>query len=181
MATAMLAGCVTHSDLNIDPAKAAHIRVTSTNAAGWYQKTHLYPDATCAHYDNPQKIIGNGFLAGSKSLNMPKTAETSAQFREYVVPAGKPLTVQMTLSHDDERCGPIYAKFVPVAGRMYEIDIRDTARDDRFLSYFATKKRDACYPVVSEWREQSSATPTPIHLMPAEHCEGWHVGEWFGR
>lgn len=130
-----------------DPAVSARIRVLSTNASGG---AAFRPAQGCYRglLESDDRIVkvSDGFWAAwkysskSETIGMPPSPRDSMRveslkfkdlIREYVVPAGKPLTVLMSTSGSAgnvySSCRPPAVMFTPTAGQDYDI-FMDSAR-----------------------------------------------------
>ena len=89
----------------------------------------LYPGAYCYGSNSPAAIQATDGEASIFSLNkkvgMPVTLDMPAAYNEYVIAAGKPLTVMLKLEavRDGVKasCGPLGATFYPQAGKNYDV------------------------------------------------------------
>jgi hypothetical protein len=91
----------------------------------------LYPGEYCYGSGNPAAIHASaGFLSMAglgKRVGMPQTDDIPGAYNEYVIPAGRPMTVtlQWQAEKNDVKasCGPIASTFYPQPGRDYDITI----------------------------------------------------------
>jgi hypothetical protein len=89
----------------------------------------LYPGEFCYGSNSPAAIQATEGKTSTFSLNkkvgMPVTLDMPADYNEYVIEAGKPLTVMLKLEavRDGVKasCGPLGATFYPQAGRNYDV------------------------------------------------------------
>ena len=108
-----------------DPENVAKVRV--------FQKTEitLYPGDYCYGSDNPAAIdtSNRGFsIFGTHTrVGMPMNDDIPGDYNEYVIQAGKPLTVMLKWEAEKEgvkaSCGPIGSTFYPQAGKNYDVTI----------------------------------------------------------
>lgn len=137
----LLFGCATQPlQTTYDAATDARIRVFSLP-----HSTFLYPGATCYSRDDPNLIrahtggknfgMFNAFatLASNRKIGMPESGKMPFTYHEYVIPAGKPLTIESSLrtttsarvnsgvsTRSQTGCGPLGVTFMPEAGKDYE-------------------------------------------------------------
>jgi hypothetical protein len=108
---------------NQENANVARIRVFKEAAVT------LYPGEYCYGSNNPAAIQATEGEASIFSLNkkvgMPVTADTPSGYNEYIIEAGKPVTVMLKLEavRDGVKasCGPLGSTFYPQAGRNYDL------------------------------------------------------------
>jgi len=124
---ASLAGLmgVAQSSEFVDPANSARVRV--------YQEADitLYPGEYCYGSDNPQAIHATASLFSmlglSKREGMPQTEDIPGSYNEYVIQAGKPVTVMLQWQAEKNgvqaSCGPLGSTFFPQAGLNYDVTI----------------------------------------------------------
>jgi hypothetical protein len=106
-----------------DAATSARIRVFKEAAVT------LYPGEYCYGSNSPAAIQATegetSIFSLNKKVGMPVTLDTPADYNEYVIAAGKPLTVMLKLEavRDGVKasCGPLGATFYPQAGRNYDV------------------------------------------------------------
>lgn len=108
---------------SVDPANAARIRV--------YQEADitLYPGEYCYGSDNPAAIHATASLLSMIGLRkregMPETDDIPGAYSEYVIPAGKPMTVMLQWQAEKDgvkaSCGPIGSTFFPQSGKNYDV------------------------------------------------------------
>ena len=106
-----------------DPFTSARIRV--------YQQANitLYPGEFCYGSDNPQAIhaakMGFSIFGTHKREGMPVTADIPGAYNEYVIQAGKPLTVMLQWEGEQKgvkvSCGPIGSTLYPQPGKDYDV------------------------------------------------------------
>lgn len=159
-----LGGCMTSADprrTNEQPG-TAKIRV--------YQQADvmLYPGEYCYGSKNPQAIraseTGFSIFGSSKRAGMPVTGDIPGAYNEFVIEAGKPLTVMLQVAFENEGvksiCGPLGSTFFPQAGKNYDITMLNSA--------------DKCMVQVRELYETSPgkavAQLTPV--SPSFFCGG---------
>ncbi len=90
----------------------------------------LYPGEYCYGSDSPAAIHNSsGWLSifSSSRLGMPLTEDITSAFNEYVIEAGKPLTVMLHWEAERDgvkaTCGPIGSTFYPQMGKDYDVTI----------------------------------------------------------
>jgi hypothetical protein len=99
----------------------------------------------------------------NKKVGMPVTEDIKWSYHEYIIPAEKPLTLQMTYLAETavgwDRCGPIGATFVPEVGKYYDTEMIFSSR--------------SCSIQVRELVETSlgKALPKKIVTIPAFECK----------
>lgn len=114
-----------HAAQQDDAAGTARIRV--------YQEADitLYPGEYCYGSDSPAAIhAGTGFFSmlglGDRE-GMPQTDDIAGSYSEYVIAAGKPLTVKLQWEGESNgvkaSCGPVGSTFYPLPGRDYDVTI----------------------------------------------------------
>ena len=89
----------------------------------------LYPGEFCYGSNSPAAIQATegeaSLFSFNKKVGMPVTLDTPAAYNEYVIEAGKPLTVMLKLEavRDGMKavCSPLGATFYPQAGRNYDV------------------------------------------------------------
>lgn len=63
-------------------------------------------------------------LVSNKKVGMPVTEDIPWSYHEYVIPSGKPITMEMYFQIDGggvkQSCGPVGAMFTPEAGKDYD-------------------------------------------------------------
>ena len=107
----------------INPANSARVRV--------YQQANitLYPGEFCYGSDNPQAIhaakMGFSIFGTHKREGIPVTADIPGAYNEYVIQAGKPLTVMLQWEGEQKgvkvSCGPIGSTLYPQPGKDYDV------------------------------------------------------------
>lgn len=120
----ILQGCATVPEVPVtyDPATQARIRVFHGTAA------YLYLGDVCDHSAHPVIHAGVGgfsYFVANKKIGMPATDDLPFSYNEYVIPAGKPITVNMYWQAQKangawDYCGPFYQMFTPEAGQDYD-------------------------------------------------------------
>ena len=122
---AALAGLMAaaHAAESVDPENSARVRV--------YQEADitLYPGEYCYGSDNPAAIHASAslfsMLGMSKREGMPETGDIPGSYSEYVIQAGKPVTVMLQWQAEKDgvqaRCGPLGSTFFPQAGKSYDV------------------------------------------------------------
>jgi hypothetical protein len=108
-----------------DPANSARVRVFQQG------DITLYPGEYCYGRDNPAAIqastSGFSLFGGRKRAGMPETEDIPGAYNEYVIEAGKPMTVMLQWEAEKNGvkavCGPIASTFYPQAGRDYDVSI----------------------------------------------------------
>ncbi len=128
-----LAGCATQGGTHAtyDPAKDARIR------AYWGPVVYFHfnrgcrpPESLLAGYPDTIVATKPGLSAlVNKTVGMPVPDDAAKYFHEYVVPAGKPITITSRANYQDLRGGkpvrvsdpPVSGTFVPTAGHDYEV------------------------------------------------------------
>lgn len=160
----ILSGCMTAADsgrIN-EPPTTARIRV--------YQQADvmLYPGEHCYGSKNPRAIraseTGFSIFGSSKRVGMPVTADIPGAYNEFVIEAGKPLTVMLKLTFESggvkSICGPLGSTFFPQTGKNYDVTMLNSA--------------DKCMVQVRELYETSPgkavAQLTPV--SPSFFCGG---------
>lgn len=126
-----LSGCMTAADssrINGQPG-TAKIRV--------YQQADvmLYPGEFCYGSKSPRAIraseTGFSIFGSSKRVGMPVTGDIPGAYNEYVIEAGKPLTVMLKLVFESggvkSICGPLGSTFFPQAGINYDVTMLNSA------------------------------------------------------
>ncbi|MFI8619282.1 hypothetical protein ACIGHN_27700 [Acidovorax sp. NPDC077693] len=96
---------------------------------------YMHPGQVCYGARNQEKIHaaagGYSMLVANKKVGMPATDDIPWSYHEYVIPAEKPLTLEMYWAVDAggarSSCGPIGATFTPEAGRYYDTSMLVTA------------------------------------------------------
>lgn len=91
----------------------------------------LYPGDYCYGGNNPDAIeaskTGLSIFSMRKRVGMPETGDIEGAYNEYVVEAGKPLTVMLKWEAEKDgvraTCGPIGATLYPQFGKDYDITI----------------------------------------------------------
>lgn len=166
-ASLLLAACASPSSQSVSyrPEIDARIRVY------WSSTVYFHFNATCV----PKQSTFGGFPESSilvskvglsaienKSIGMPLPSDAARYYREYVVPAGQPLTV----SAQTTKVETIYAKpywvtyapgagtFVPQAGQDYEIIVVNSRVYARHLL-----------------ADSSGVTTEPMSITKASSCE----------
>lgn len=89
----------------------------------------LYPGEYCYGSNSPSAIQATEGEASIFSLNkkvgMPVTLDMPSAYNEYIIEAGKPLTVMLKLEAVRDgikaSCGPLGATVYPQAGRNYDV------------------------------------------------------------
>lgn len=116
-----LAGCASTPQQNVNAETAAKIRVFHGTSV------YMYPGSSCYGGDNPEKIYGAGgfsMLTANTKVGMPVTDDIPWSYHEYLIPSGKPLTLEMYYSAEGDgmrhSCGPIGATFTPEPGKFYD-------------------------------------------------------------
>ncbi|HEY6094240.1 MAG TPA: hypothetical protein VIU93_04730 [Gallionellaceae bacterium] len=118
----LLVGCSSTPIQVVDTEHSAKIRVFHGTAV------YLYPGQTCYGTKNSEYIhaAAGGFsmLVANKKVGMPTTDDTPWSYHEYVIPADKPLTIEMSWADDSggysRSCGPIGVTFTPEIGKYYD-------------------------------------------------------------
>lgn len=118
----LLTGCSSPSTHIEDASNFAKIRVFHGTAV------YMYPGKTCYGPKNDEMIhaAAGGFsiLVANKKVGMPVTDDIPWSYHEYLIPTGKPLTLEMSWAVDGggtrQSCGPIGATFTPEAGKFYD-------------------------------------------------------------
>jgi hypothetical protein len=95
----------------------------------------LYPGEHCYGSNNPRAIhaaqSGFSIFGTHKRAGMPVTEDISAAYNEYVIQAGKPLTVMLQWTADKggvkSSCGPLGSTFFPQAGKNYDVSLLGSA------------------------------------------------------
>jgi hypothetical protein len=109
-----------------DPLTQARIRVFQGPAV--YIHINQDKDQTCFPRDKTGAIhaAAGGFsmIAPSRSIGMPKTEGMPRSYREFVIPAGRLVVLDMYWSIDTQRCGPLGEGFIPLAGHDYETRLK---------------------------------------------------------
>lgn len=119
---ALLGGCTSTPPQVVDADHSAKIRVFHGTAV------YMYPGQTCYGEKNQETIhaAAGGFsmLVANKKVGMPTTDDIPWSYHEYVIPAGKPLTLEMTWATEGggvrQSCGPVGATFTPEVGKYYD-------------------------------------------------------------
>ena len=126
-----LTGCMTAVDSSRINAQSstAKIRV--------YQQADvmLYPGEHCYGSKSPRAIraskTGFSIFGTRKRVGMPVTGDIPGAYNEYVIDAGKPLTVMLKLAFEsggvNSICGPLGSTFFPQAGKHYDVTMRNSA------------------------------------------------------
>jgi hypothetical protein len=137
-----------------DPASSARIRILTGNGTG---SASFRPGESCykrsAQKDDSTIEVGDGYLASWKYssrsivIGMPASPRPwmtpqGLQFkdfiREYVVPAGKPVTFAMSYSVDvgnvNYHCRPPVVTFSPKPGESYDIFLENERRTCRIAA-----------------------------------------------
>lgn len=136
----------------VDPTNAARVRI--------YQEADitLYPGEYCYGSNNPDAIqagsSSSGLFSFKKRVGMPETGDIAGTYDEYVIPAGKPMSVMLKWEAEKNgvkaSCGPIGTTFYPQAGKNYDVS----------MAYAGT-----CFVLIRELLETSpgkaTATQTP--------------------
>lgn len=118
----------------------------------------LYPDEFCYGSASPEAIQatdGKGSIFSfNKKVGMPVTLDTPSSYNEYIIEAGRPFTVMLTLDavRDGVKtsCGPLGTTFYPQAGRNYDVTMRSAGQ---------------CYAQVRELHE-SSPGKVEVRYLP---------------
>lgn len=108
-----------------DPENSARVRVFQQG------DITLYPGEYCYGPDNAAAIhasaSGFSFFGGHKREGMPETEDIAGAYNEYVIQAGKPMTVMLQWEAEKNgvkaSCGPIASVFFPQAGKNYDVAI----------------------------------------------------------
>jgi hypothetical protein len=109
----------------VDPENSARVRV--------YQEADitLYPGEYCFGADGPDTIkaasAGFSIFGTNHRVGMPVTDDIPGSYNEYLIPAGKPVSVMLQWEAEKDgvkaSCGPLGSTFYPQAGRDYDITI----------------------------------------------------------
>lgn len=91
----------------------------------------LYSGQYCYGSDNPEAIraseTGFSIFGTSKRVGMPLTADIDGPYNEFLIPAGKPMTVMLQWAAEKNgvkaSCGPIGSTFYPQFGRNYDVTV----------------------------------------------------------
>ncbi|MBN3787579.1 hypothetical protein [Burkholderia sp. Ac-20353] len=170
LAILALAGCATQGGTNstYDPTKDARIR------AYWGPVVYFHfnrgcrpPEALLAGYPDTIVATKPGLSAlVNKTVGMPVPDDAAKYFHEYVVPAGKPITITSRASYQDMQGGktvrvsdpPVSGTFVPAAGHDYEVwGSAGSAYDHLTLRELHV--------------DAGRVTATPLPIAPAPVCE----------
>lgn len=160
----ILSGCMNTADTSRinGQSSTAKIRV--------YQQADvmLYPGEYCYGSKNPRAIraseTGFSIFGSSKRAGMPVTGDIPGAYNEFVIEAGKQLTVMLKLAFESggvkSICGPLGSTFFPQAGKNYDVTMLNSA--------------DKCMIQVRELYESSPgkavAQLTPV--SPSFFCGG---------
>lgn len=174
-----LAGCVTSGDLDIPLSSAAKVRAIGIQPdyAGlkWEQKIVLEIDRKCEAPIVMNVILATmGDTGGVKSLGMPLTPQTPEIYREYLVPAGKPLRIDLDSSHESTYCHGDDFVFTPRAGAMYEVSMSVLPGDPERAIEMRKGYNRTCIPTVFELHPSGSgkATRTPVKYEVCKYKPG---------
>ena len=121
-ALVLLGGCSSSPLQVVDTKHSAKIRVFHGTAV------YMFPGQTCYGAKNQETIhaAAGGFsmLVANKKVGMPTTDDIPWSYHEYVIPADKPLTLEMSWATEGgglrQSCGPIGATFTPEVGKYYD-------------------------------------------------------------
>ncbi|MGV8934602.1 MAG: hypothetical protein ACOH1I_08265 [Gallionellaceae bacterium] len=91
----------------------------------------LYPGEYCYGSKNPEAIkaseTGFSIFDTHKRVGMPETADIPGAYNEYVMRAGRPITVMLQWQAEKNgvkaSCGPIGSTFYPQAGKDYDVTL----------------------------------------------------------
>lgn len=160
---ALFAGLVSEAQAATltDASNAAKVRV--------YQEADisLYPGEYCYGSNNPDAIhaarSNAGFFSFKKRENMPETGDIAGSYNEYVIPAGKPISVVLKWEAEKEgvkvSCGPVGSTFYPQPGKYYDVS----------MAYAGS-----CFVLIRELLETSpgKATATQTPASYSYSCTG---------
>jgi hypothetical protein len=127
----ILAGCMTAAD----PARINEQRSTARIRVYQQADAMLYPGEYCYGSKSPRAIraseTGFSIFGSSKRAGMPVTGDIPGAYNEFVIEAGKPLTVMLKLAFERDGvksiCGPLGSTFFPQAGKNYDITMLNSA------------------------------------------------------
>ncbi|KWD11438.1 hypothetical protein WM34_15375 [Burkholderia ubonensis] len=165
-----LAGCAAQGGTPgaYDAAKDARIR------AYWGPVVYFHFNRACRPPESvltgyPDTIVATkpGLSAlVNKTVGMPVPDDAAKYFHEYVVPAGKPVTITSESNYQDFRNGkvvrvteaPVSGTFVPAAGHDYEVRGSAGSAPNHLT--------------LRELRvDNGRVTTTPVPIAPAPACE----------
>lgn len=116
-------GGMCHVSWALDTGNVARIRVFKES------KVVLNPGDYCYGTHNPSAIVASEGAPSLFSINhkvgMPLTDDTPANYNEFIIEAGKPLSLVLYLEGERDgvkvSCGPLGATFFPQPGRDYDL------------------------------------------------------------
>lgn len=120
----LLSACASREQARVpfDPEREARIRVFHGPSV------YIYMGDVCDGSAPPViHAASGGFSYGVRNirLGMPVADDTPWSFHEYVIPAGRSVTVRLHWQAQNaggrwESCGPTHLRFIPEAGQDYE-------------------------------------------------------------
>ena len=146
--------------VNVVAENSAKIRVFNADIV------HLHPGKSCWAWNNEGRITASLTVfsrwAPNIKVGMPKPADIPKMYAEYVVPAGQPLTVEITRRNDAGgviyTCGPVAVTFKPEVNKYYDTSMLHAA------SRCAVRVRELIETTPGK------ADPTLVETTPADAC-----------